>query len=160
MRFSHLLLSLVLLTAFSVAQETNFSSGPQYLSLTGSSFLRPIATPTYSLDAPLPPIPNLPEVGPSVIGQPYISNAELANQANLFPIYYGYPMIPVVEITGTAPSEVPPSLQGDGVTRIVEPAALREMGYGVSMGEDAAFWKAHKRVMHVYTNTDIERLQR
>lgn len=57
MRTGHLLCLLVL-TAVSCAQDTNFPVGPQYLITTDSTmFLRPIATPTLSLSEPLPPMP-------------------------------------------------------------------------------------------------------
>ena len=84
MRFAHLLLALAALAAFAAAQEpnyqnyqTDFQVGPQYLSLRGSDFLRPIATPTHSLDTPLPPVPSLPQIGPSVENQTFSSNPEL-----------------------------------------------------------------------------------
>lgn len=160
MRFAHLLLVLAALTAFSAAQDSNFQTdfrvGPEYLSLTGSNFLRPIATPSHSLDAPLPPIPSLPEVGPSVENQTFISNPELEGQADLFHIYYGYPMTPVVLLLGPGPSEVPESLDG-GIIRIVTPRSLQEQGYGVSLGENAAYWKSQAHgITRVYTNADVE----
>lgn len=53
------LLCLLVLTALSCAQDTNFPVGPQYLITTDSTmFLRPIATPTLSLSEPLPPLPS------------------------------------------------------------------------------------------------------
>lgn len=161
MRFAHLLLALAALTAFSAAQEpnyqTDFQVGPQYLSLRGSEFLRPIATPSHSLDAPLPPVPSLPEVGPSVENQAFIANPELEGQADLFHIYYGYPMTPVVLLVGPGPSEVPESLDG-GVIRIATPQSLQKQGYGVSLGENAAYWKSQAPgINRVYTNADIER---
>lgn len=163
MRFAHLLLALAALTAFSAAQEpnyqTDFQVGPQYLSLRGSDFLRPIATPTQSLDTPLPLIPTLPEVGPSVENQTFIANPALENQADLFPIYYGYPMTPVVLLLGPGPSEIPESLDG-GVIRMATPQSLQQQGYGVSLGENAAYWKSQASgINRVYTNTDIERFR-
>ena len=143
-------------------RDTNFSQGPQYLATGDATFLTPISTPMLSLEAPLPPIPSLPEVGPAVTDQPYVSNPELRHQANLFPIYYGYPMIPAIELTGAEPSQpLPASITGVGYTVIVDPQTLRERGYGVTVGEAASYWKAHKpSVNHVYTNADIERLHR
>lgn len=163
MRFQvFLLLALLSLIAISAAQDTNFSQGPQYLVTGGTSYLTPISTPTLSLEAPLPPVPSLPEVGPPVTDQPYVANPELRHQANLFPIYYGYPMIPAIELTGAEPSQpLPASIAGVGYTVISDPQNLRELGYGVAVGEAASYWKAHKRgVNHVYTNADIERLHR
>jgi hypothetical protein len=163
MRFQlFLLLVLLSLPGISAAQDTNFSQGPQYVITGDAAYAQPISTPIRSLDAPLPPILSLPEVGPPVTDQPYVSNPGLGHEANLVPIYYGYPMIPVVELTGTEPSlPLPASITGVGYTVIAGPQALRELGYGISVGEAAAYWKAHKpRVDHVYTNADIERLHR
>lgn len=164
MRFAPLFLVLAVLTGVSAAQNANvpasFPAGPQYLSLVGPDFLRPIATPSLDLNATLPPIPGLPQIGPVVENQSYISNSELANQADLFPIYYGYPMVSVIELTGPGPSEVPESIASDGVTRIVNPQSLRQMGYGISLGEHAAYWKSQQpQATHVYTNSDIGRLR-
>lgn len=164
MRIAHLLLSLIVLAGFSAAQDNNvqtqFPVGPRYLSIVGANFLRPLATPTLNLDTPLPPIPPSPKIGPVVENQPYISNPELANQADLFPIYYGYEMIPVIELVGSGPSEIPENILDDGVTRMANPQSLREMGYGVSLGEHAAFWKESKAsAPRVYTNSDVESLR-
>jgi hypothetical protein len=163
MRFAHLLLALAALTGFSVAQnanfQTDFAAGPRYLSLNGPDFLRPIATPTVSLDAPLPPISSLPQIGPAVVDQAYVANPELAHQADLFPIYYGYAPLPVLVLAGSGPSEVPESIAGDGATRLVSVEALRQAGYGVSVGEHAAYLKTHEaQAGHVYTNDDLQRL--
>jgi hypothetical protein len=149
-------------TLLSSTRETNFSQGPQYLATGDATFSHPISTPILSLDAPLPSMPSLPEVGPPVTNQPYVSNPDLRHEANLFPIYYGYPMIPVIELTGGEPSQpLPASITGVGYTLIADPQTLRELGYGVTVGEAASYWKAHKaRVNHVYTNADIERLHR
>ena len=66
------------LIGISAAQEMTFRSGPSYLMTSGSpTFAQSIATPTLSIDIPLPPIPSLPEVGPAVIDQPYVVNPEL-----------------------------------------------------------------------------------
>jgi len=140
--------------------DTNFSQGPQYLATGDATFLHPISTPILSLDAPLPSIPSLPEVGPPVTDQPYVSNPDLRHEANLFPIYYGYPMIPVIELTGGEPSQpLPASITGVGYPVIADPQTLRERGYGVTVSEAASYWKAHKtHVSRVYTNADIEPL--
>ena len=143
-------------------RDTSFSQGPQYLATGDATFLHPISTPIVSLETPLPPIPSLPEVGPAVTDQSYVSNPDLQHVANLYPIFYGYPMIPVIEISGAEPSQpLPASITGVGYAVIADPQGLREMGYGVTIGEAASYWKAHKpRVNHVYTNADIERLHR
>ena len=173
MRFQvFLLLVLLSLAGRSAAQDANlsqspqpdtsFSLGPQYVITGNPTFLHPISTPSLTLGAPLPPIASLPEVGPTVTDQPYVSNPDLRHEANLFPIYYGYPMVSVVELTGSEPLQpLPASLTGAGYTVIGDVQTLRERGYGATVGEAASFWKAHKpHVNRVYTNADIERLHR
>ncbi len=155
--FMLLLLFMLLVAGFCSAQDTSFGAGPQYLiTTTNTKFLRPIATPSMSLDAPLPGIPTLPQIGPAVAEQPYVSDPLLDHQPDLFPIYYGYPEIPVVELSGNAPREVPASVNDTGYVGFTSVQSLVERGYGVSVAEDASFWKAHKRaVVRVYTNADI-----
>ena len=158
MRFSPIFL-LLLLAAFCQAQDTSFAAGPQYLITTANTrFLHPIATPSMSLDAPLPGIPTLPQIGPAVAEQPFVSNPVSDKQPDLFPIYYGYPATPVVELTGNAPREVPASINDTGYVAIASAQSLVERGYGVSVAQDASFWKTHKRAApRVYTNADIKR---
>jgi hypothetical protein len=159
MRLASFFCLLFALVGISAAQDTNFPVGPQYL-LTGSPILaRPIATPTLSLDTPLPPIPNLPEVGPPITDQPFIPNPEL-QEPNLLPIFYGYPMPSlVVLILPESPTELPRSIVEAGVTGMTDVQSLQERGYGVTLGESASFWKSHKpRAPRVYTNADVERL--
>lgn len=162
MRFSPIFLFTLfliplLIASFCSAQDTSFAAGPQYLITTGNTkFLRPIATPTMSLDAPLPGIPTLPQIGPAVAEQPYVSDPVLAHQPDLFPIYYGYPEVPVVELSGNAPGEVPASINDTGYVALTSAQSLAERGYGVSVADDASFWKTHKhRAARVYTNTDM-----
>lgn len=163
MRFQVLLL-LVLFSLMGIlsAQDTNFSQGPQYVITGDAAYLHSISTPSLSLDAPLPVIASLPEFGPVITDEPYVSNSNLQHQANLFPIYYGYPMVSVVELTGTEPSQpLPASITGVGSTVIADPQEFRALGYGVTVGEAASFSKAHKTGgSHVYTNDDIGRLHR
>ncbi|MFZ1140503.1 MAG: hypothetical protein WAN76_15075 [Candidatus Sulfotelmatobacter sp.] len=161
MRLGSLFCLLFLLVGITAAQDTNFPVGPQYLVTFGSPmFARPIATPTLWLDVPLPPIPSLPEVGPVIGNQPYIENPELQHEVDLFPIYYGYPMPSVVELTSAEPPrELPASIVDVGVAGITNAQSLREQGYGVPLGDTASFWKAHKpHAPRVYTNADVERL--
>ncbi|MFZ0860350.1 MAG: hypothetical protein WB781_15065 [Candidatus Sulfotelmatobacter sp.] len=161
MRLGSLFCLLFLLVGITAAQDTNFPVGPQYLVTFGSPmFARPIATPTLWLDVPLPPIPSLPEVGPVIGNQPYIENPELQHEVDLFPIYYGYPMPSVVELTSAEPPrELPASIVDVGVAGITNAQTLREQGYGVPLGDTASFWKAHKpHAPRVYTNADVERL--
>jgi len=115
MRLASSFCLLFTLMGISAAQDMSFSAGPQYLMTSGDpAFARSIATPTLSLDTPLPPIPSLPEVGPVVVDQPYIPIPALEQLGpDLFPIHYGYPMPSVVEsFTNEPPRELPPSLAG------------------------------------------------
>jgi hypothetical protein len=160
MRLAFLSCLLFALVSISAAQDTNFPVGPQYL-LTGSPLLaRSIATPTLSLETPLPPIPDLPETGPVMGTQPYISNPELPHQADLFPVYYGYPMASVVELSSAEPPrELPATLVDSGVVVTNDAPSVREQESGITLGEEALFWKTHKpHAPRVYTNADVERL--
>jgi hypothetical protein len=160
MRLAPLFCLLFALVGPSAAQDTNFPIGPQYL-LTGSPLLaRPIATPTMSLDIPLPPLPELPEVGPKVQDQPFIPNPITELGPDLLPIYYGYPMPPVVILVSEeSPREVPASLVDSGVVLMIDAPSLREQQSGITLGEVALFWKTHKpHAPRVYTNADVERL--
>jgi hypothetical protein len=153
-----LLLSVV---GFVSAQDTNFSQGPQYLIPSNSAFLRSIATPTYNLDAPLPPIPELPQVGEPVENQPYIPDPLYQNGPDLYSIYYGYPLPPVVVLVSEEGTPViPPSLTQEGSGGFIDSQSLVQSGDGVPLGEAASYWKAHKQTgARVYTNADIQRLQ-
>jgi hypothetical protein len=158
MRLAHLVSVLVVLSGIAVAQETNFSAGPQYLSITGATMLRSIGTPSFSIDAPLAAVTELPQIGPTVSEQSYVANPVLEHQANLFPIYYGYPEIPVVELVNTESTpELPPSITGEE-SQLTTAEALEHRGYGETVGEAAAYWKTRpSSTRHVYTNADIGR---
>ncbi len=158
MRFSSVVFFALLFAGVSFAQDTNFPVGPQYLITTSDPmFLHPIATPSISLDAPLPGLRALPQVGPSVTAQPYTSTPGL-DQPNLFPIYYGYPQIPVIELTGAAPRQLPANINDTGYVAITDAESLREQGYGVTVAEAASFSRTHKRsAPRVYTNADVRR---
>lgn len=161
MRFASLFFLALALVGIAAAQDTNFAVGPQYLPITGSpQFARSIATPSLSLNAPLPEIQPVPEVGPAVSDQTYTSNPELQHQADLFPIYYGSAPASTIEITSTEPPRnLPASLIDVGVVGLTDATSLRDLGYGVTVGETASFWKTHKAsTTRVYTNRDIERL--
>ena len=161
MRLVNLSFLLLVLAAVSAAQDTNFAVGPQYLMNYGSPlFAQPIATPFLSLEAPLAGIPSLPAIGPAVEDQSYVANPELRHQADLFPIYYGYPMATVVELTsGELPRELPASIVDTGVVWITDAQSLREHGYDIPLGDAASFWKVHgPHSPRVYTNIDVERL--
>ncbi|HWO36880.1 MAG TPA: hypothetical protein VNO32_49510 [Candidatus Acidoferrum sp.] len=150
-------------------QDTNFANGPQYL-MTGSPlFARPIATPSMSLqDAPL-------EIGADNATGVLISGAEnqtvLPPQAvdlpkiDLLPIYYGVVPVSDIEISFAGSSgersaaELPASILDTGVGQTTTAEALRERGYGVTLGVAASRNKAHtQHATRVYTNADIDRL--
>ncbi len=162
MRLASLLFLPVALAGISLAQSTDFSVGPQYLVTSPTpQFLRPIATPSISLNAPLKPLPELPAVGPTVTNQPYVSNPELQHQADLFPIYYGYPPIADIELVSTGSTqELPASINDTGYLNVPNAQSLRSMGLGLTLAQAAAYSKAHKkRTTHVYTNEDLKRLK-
>jgi hypothetical protein len=149
---------LILAGLSAAAQETNFSVGPQYLITSGSpQFAQPIATPSMSLEAPLPGLPSLPQIGPSVENEPFVANPELRRQADLFPVYYGYQPMSIVEISSAEPvGKLPASLTDSGVTGMTDAQSLRARGYGVPLGDTASFWKYHKFHAHrVFTNADV-----
>jgi hypothetical protein len=166
MRFSRLLCLLPFLCGLCVAQnqDTNFSSGPQYLANFGSPmFLRPISTPSLSLGESSPAAPERPSEPVAVV-----EAAPAQSQApNLQRVYYGgtedsAPEVsaPVGEISSAnLPATLPASIVDIGVGEILDPQSLRERGYGLDLGETAAFWKTHKpQAPRVYTNVDVDRL--
>ena len=161
MRLVSLFLLSFVMMGISSAQDTNFSVGPQYLmTLDNPLFARPIATPSLSLDGVQPAITSLPEMEPVVGSEPTIVNAEATRAPDLMPIYYGYPMPSVVELSNSeTPVELPEGMVNTGVVATVDAQSLRDRGYGVPLGDIAAFSRAHKtRANHVYTNADLERL--
>lgn len=147
------------IVGFAAAQDTNFSTGPQYLVTAGAQYLRPISTPSLSLETPLPSVPQVILTGIEEADVPYKTDPILQGQADLLPIYYGYPAIPVVELTSPEETpELPGSITGIGFGGFTNAQTLREMGYGVPLGEAAAYWKAHKLpAPRVYTNADIQK---
>ena len=160
MRLATLFCAVIVLAGICVAQSTNFSAGPQYLITTDSpSYLHSIATPSLSLQAPLAEFQPLPQIGPAVESEPII-NTGGPQEPNLFPIYYGSHETTVIEISSAVPPrELPASILDNGVTGITDAQSIRELGYGVPVGDTASFWKARKpHAPRVYTNADIQRL--
>ena len=150
-----------------VAQDTNFPVGPQYLMNYGSPLLlQPIATPTLSFAAAPASAPvAATEVSPGTEAVPTPTGVQ--SQTDLPRIYWGGPSssenaganASEIELTSQEPSNLPASIVNVGVTEMLDAHVLSERGYGVTPGEAAAFWKAHKtRASHIYTNTDIARL--
>jgi hypothetical protein len=147
-------------------QDTNFASGPQYLMNGSPLFARSISTPSLSLAGP--PL----ETGASNATVRLIAGADNqtaspqpAAEPNLFTIYYGGRPTSVIEISFAEPSsgsltEVPASILDTGVSQVTTAQALRQRGYGVTMGGAAAYVKANSgHATRVYTNADIDRLR-
>lgn len=65
----------------------------------------------------------------------------------------------IIELAGgPMPANLPSSFLDTGVNATVDPQLLVEPGYGISLGEVAAYWKTHKRqAPHVFTNQDLHR---
>jgi len=158
------------LAGLSLAQDTNFSTGPQYLNTFGSSmFLRSIATPSLSLGEAPPVVTNATTETVESVTTPVASSStatDLQNQPDLFSIYYGAPEVEqeshVIEINAAEPpAGLPSSILDVGVTGMTDPQSLRERGFGMGLAEAAKYWKTHKaRAKRVYTNADLERLRR
>lgn len=162
MRLGSLFCLLLALAGISVSQDTNFPVGPQYLITSASPmFLHSIATPTLSLSAPPAAI-----IGPAPEAPPEASSPSAGpqSQPNFTRIYWGGPKVSEevseIEITSTQPSAaLPASIVDAGVTGMTNPQSLRERGFGVTLGDTASFWKAHKpHAPRVYTNADLQRL--
>jgi len=92
---------------------------------------------------------------------------EFLPQADLFPIYYGAPRVSFIEVSFREPGEksavlnpLPISFVETGVVELTDTQSLRLRGYGVTLPEAAAYWKAHHvSPPRVYTNADTERLR-
>jgi hypothetical protein len=181
MRSASLFFLLLALIGISSAQDTNFPVGPQYLMNFGSPmFLRPIATPTLSLSAPPPStftsLTSLAQEAASAQSSTAPGYADLSEQAAKDRIYWG--VVPVTESvsenagqnstnnvseieisSAQTPGNLPDSIVNAGVIRMVDAQSLSHSGYGIPLGEAAAFWKAHEsRAARVYTNADVKRL--
>jgi len=167
MRVSLACMLLLFSGGIAFAQDTNFSSGPQYLMNYGSPmFARPISTPSISLGGP--PL----EVGASNATGILIAGAENQTvlppnpaalpQINLFPIFYGEPAASVIEVSVSpevSSDQLPASILDTGVSQMTTAQALRERGYGVTFVEATAYGRAHtRRANRVYTNADTDRL--
>jgi len=159
MRLAGLFLFLIALIGAAAAQDTNFAMGPQYLITGDTMLLHSISTPSLSLNTPLPELASEPETAQPAANVAYAQNPGMEHQADLFPIYYGYTRVNVVELESpeTTPT-IPESLGNFGYLATDAPT-LRELGYGIPLGDAASYWKAHKpHAPRVYTNADIQRL--
>ncbi len=171
MRSGTIFLFVLLLTLAGVgsAQDTNFPVGPQYLVTTSSTlFLHSIATPSLSLNASLPGLTGAAEESAPEPASPFVAPPK----PDLTRIFWGdrstaepvdeNPSENIIEISSAKlPRSVPVSILESGVTGMTTAQSLRERGFGASLGESAAFWKAHKpHAPRVYTNADIQQMPR
>ena len=161
-----------LLAGMSLAQDTNFPVGPQYL-ITSSAplLLHPIATPSLSFGSGLtqPQVTEVAAQPPSNVSETTYNAAsailDAEKQMALVSIYYGWPTPSVVELSFHEAAEaetasIPASIFESGVVEFTSAQALRERGYGVTVAEAAARSKSHKgSARHVYTNDDVERMR-
>jgi len=157
MRLSCLLGLVLVLSGISVAQqmETNFPVGPQYLIPEPPPLiLQPIQTPSMQPWEPYGVTsPQTGEAGPVMITVP----------ADLPAIYWGAgpPAAVAVPVPVPVPSGLPPDYIDLGVSAIATPAWLHQHDSGMSLAQVAQYWKAqHLHATHVYTNADIERMNR
>jgi hypothetical protein len=153
------------------AQDTNFSTGPQYLAIQGSPlFARPISTPSLSLETQMEePMEHEATAEPPIESAvpPAEAQADQPPYIDFFTFYYALP------IAGNAAQSMPESgldravlPQGSesifesGVSELLDAQAIRRLGSGASLAEEAARWKGRKIVpARTYTNEDIERLR-
>jgi hypothetical protein len=162
------LLSLIVLSAVAAAfgQDTNFSTGPQYLMTHGSTmFAQPISTPSLSLAGPPLQVGATGATGDLAVGAENqtvtVQPADALPPVNFFSFYYGAPYVIEISFNEESSSrrELPASILDPGVWQITTPQALRERGFGVTLPEAAAYGKSHPRhSTHVYTNADIDRV--
>ena len=161
---------LLVLAGTCSAQDTNFPVGPQYLmTFDAPMFARPIATPSLSFETTLPEAGTLAPAAAEVPTEQYqlISQIlELQRQQYLPSVYWGEPLVSVVEINFREATEeetspaLPASITESGVIAVTDAQSLRERGYGVTLPEAAQHWKSRKSATpRVYTNSDIERLR-
>jgi len=131
MRWTQLLIFFVVLAGFCVAQDTNLP--PQYR-------MR-LETPSMTVEE-------------TAGYMNAVANA-VANQTSAPPA-----------ATETAPAPRTAAAASRqfvnvGVTGTIDPQSLLTRGYGLSLGEVAAYWKTHQRtVPHTYTNEDVARMPR
>ena len=155
-----------LVGTISLAQDTNFSSGPQYLMTGSPTFARPISTPSFSFSVPPADFgPGSQAEGTSSESIFSTAPAQTFPPPDLFPIYYGGSPSSIVETNPAEPPEessltvLPPDFIDTGVARLTTVQSLRERGYGITVGGLALFEKTHaRRATRLYTNADVDRL--
>jgi hypothetical protein len=177
MRISSLIFSLsamglFLTVAGSVAaQDTNFSTGPQYLVTQGSPlFARPISTPSISLETQMQQ-PAEHDAGGKPLVETGIPPAQAQSDqqppVKFSSLYYGTSVassvpqpVPESELEPTFPQQTSKRIFESGVAELLDPQALRRLERGASLAEEVSRWKNLKITSpHTYTNEDIERLR-
>lgn len=157
---------LLTIAAPASAQETNFSSGPQYLSIQGSPlFARPISTPSLSLETSL--VQPADHTGSEAeVEQSVEDELKRLPPLDFYSIYYSPPRVDEIVIsshdTGAASTtvQIPASIFNSGVTLAMDPQTLFPGGSISDLAEAAAQAKARRSSpLRIYTNRDIERLR-
>lgn len=208
MHLRNVVFLLLILSVVSFAQDTNFSTGPQYLITSNSPMLlHPISTPSLALGGAQPttsnaaaetatlmqeaPVPSgitsqtffgnvywgdhtVSEIESRRITTPTLSLSETA--VNVGATATESEMAPtnstslaaapvqsassVIEISSAElPRALPASIFDAGVTGMTDAQSLQERGFGVPLGEVAAYWKTHKpSAIRVFTNRDLQRM--
>jgi hypothetical protein len=147
------------------AQDTDFSTGPQYLRNGSPLFARPIGTPSLFLETPLES-PTDHAGSEAAVEQAMDNKLQQLPPLDFSSIYYEPPTAQEIlissnnsEARGEAP-QFPASIVESGVTQMIDGQSLIQRGYGMSLAEVAAEWKARKIApVRTYTNQDIERLR-
>lgn len=175
MRLATLLLLVFALAGISFAQaqynkDTNFHTGPQYLdTFPPDTYLTPLTTPSVSFPAQLSPSQQAQsdEVMGVTTSAPlppaYTQGAPSPSQ-----IYWGMPapspsseQPPSEEQAAgpEAPTNLPAGFIDLGVSQILTERQLHQQGIGVSLAQDARYWRAHSPgIVRLYTNEDIQKL--
>lgn len=175
MRLATLLLLVFALAGISFAQgqynrDTNFRTGPQYLdTFPADTYLTPLTTPSLSFPSQLTPTQQAQsdEVMGVTTSAPlppaYTQGAPSPSQ-----IYWG---VPALEAGYEAPSEeqaalpeaqtnLPSGFIDLGVSQIISERQLHQEGVGVSLAQDARYWRSHRAgIVRLYTNADIGTIQ-
>lgn len=174
MRPATLLLLVFALAGISFAQgqynqDTNFRTGPQYLdTFPPDTYLTPLTTPSLSFPAQLTPTQQA--QSEDVMGvttsaplpPAYTQYAPTPSQ-----IYWGIPAPEAAyqspseeQAAGPAPTNLPAGFIDLGVSQILSERQLHQQGIGVSLAQDARYWRAHRAgIVRLYTNDDIQKIQ-
>ncbi len=151
------------------AQDTNFATGPQYLATQGSPlFARPISTPSLSLGTQMEePTEHAATAEPHVELPipPAKTQSGQPPQVDFFAFYYGSPLGENFGQAVPEPELEPVERQSSanifetGVSQSLDAQAIRRLGYGPSLAEQAAQRKKRDSAARRYTNEDVERLR-